>query len=107
MAKRIKKQKALISKNQFDIYFEKFKKLREQLLKTRFLKYQEKCSRVHTVKDGKDRSITPIPDSSTIKTDKNRSATPDLCMNTASKRMAYPMNIENDSSYEDEFSEAL
>ena len=32
MAKRIKKQKALISKNQFDIYFEKFKKLREQLL---------------------------------------------------------------------------
>ena len=101
MAKRIKKQKALISKNQFDIYFEKFKKLREQLLKTRFLKYQEKCSRVHTVKDGKDRSVILVPDSSAIKTDKNRSATPYLCVNTASKRMAYPMNVEDDSSYED------
>ena len=54
-------------------------------------------------KGWKNRSITLVPDSSTIKTDKNRSATPGLCVNTASKRMAYPINVEDDSSYEDEF----
>ena len=103
IAKRINTQKALITKKQFDKNFENFKKYRDQLSKTRFLIYQENCTRVLAIKDGKDRSITPALESPNFKIETNRSHTPTLCINTTSKMMANPMDIEDDSSYEDDF----
>ena len=85
IAKRLFKQKAQINKKKLDKDFEKFKKYRSLLSKSRLLKLQENCFSIPIIADRRERSLTPVQNSFTLYTERD-CITPNSLMYSKEKR---------------------
>lgn len=103
IAKRLRKQKALITKKKLDKDFEKFKQYRVQVSKSKFLKYQESFKNSSALSERKDRSMTPTLEKNNLDTERTRVSVPSI-RKSAGVANNNELAIEDDSSYEDDFS---